>query len=204
MFIISVGFIVGMIIAGIPLNNLTLFVSALGVGIGFGLQSLISNLISGLIIAFEKPVYVGDYIEIEGTRGRVTDIGMRATTVDTADGAEYVIPNGDLVSKVLKNWTLSSKNYKIDTSFMVDHLNDPEMITELVKEVMHEHPIVLPYPKPKVYLQEILPNAMKFSVSCWISNIVEAGNTKSELLKKLHQRLEAAGVKYPKQNKMDD
>ncbi|HEX5668682.1 MAG TPA: mechanosensitive ion channel domain-containing protein, partial [Chitinophagaceae bacterium] len=200
LFVISLGFILGLVIAGIPLNNLTLFVSALGVGIGFGLQSLIGNLISGIIIAFEKPIYVGDIIEVEGSRGRVTDIGIRATKVDTADGAEFIVPNGELISKVLKNWTLTSRNFKIDTEFSVDHSNNPQFITDLVADVLKETPFILPFPKPKVQLQEIAPLFMRFSVSCWINNITESGQLKSELLKKIHLRMDEAGVVYPRKS----
>jgi potassium-dependent mechanosensitive channel len=198
LFILSSGFIMGLILAGIPLNNLNLFVSALGVGIGFGLQSMILNLISGIIIAFEKPIYVGDIIEIEGTRGRVTDIGLRATKVDTADGAVFVVPNGELTSKVLKNWTLTSRTYKIETTISVDHNNNPNMVAELVEEVLKETPFILPFPKPKIQLEEIAPQAIRFSVSCWIGNISESGRLQSELLKKIHTRLGEANVVYPK------
>jgi small-conductance mechanosensitive channel len=200
LFVISLGFIIGLVLAGIPLTNLNLFVSALGVGIGFGLQSLISNLISGIIIAFEKPIYVGDIIEIEGSRGRVTDIGIRATKVDTADGAEFIVPNGEMISKVLRNWTLTSRNFKIDTSFCVDHSNNANMVSDLVEDILKETDFILPYPKPKVYLQEIAPQFMQFGLSCWISNITESGHLKSELLKKIHTKMEEAGVKYPKKS----
>jgi small-conductance mechanosensitive channel len=198
LFLISSGFIMGLILAGIPLNNLNLFMSALGVGIGFGLQSMILNLISGIIIAFEKPIYVGDIIEIEGARGRVTDIGLRATKVDTADGAEFIVPNGELTSKVLKNWTLTSRTYKIETTFSVDHSNNPNMVAELVEEVLKETTFIMPFPKPKVQLEEIAPQAIRFTVSCWIGNISESGRLRSELLKKIHTRLGEANVVYPK------
>jgi len=198
LFVIASGFVLGLILAGIPLNNLNLFVGALGVGIGFGLQSLIANLISGIIIAFEKPIYVGDIIEIEGSRGRVTDIGMRATKVDTADGAEFIVPNGEMISKVLKNWTLTSRHYKLETSFSVDHTNNPNMVAELVEEVLKETTFLLPFPKPKVQMEEIGPQAIRFSISCWIGNITESGFLKSELLKKIHTRLDQAGIVYPR------
>jgi small-conductance mechanosensitive channel len=198
LFVIALGFIIGLVLAGIPLNNLNVFMGALGVGIGFGLQSLIANLISGIIIAFEKPIYVGDIIEVEGARGRVTDIGIRATKVDTADGAEFIVPNGELISKVLKNWTLTSRNFKIDITFEVDHANNAEMVAELISDVANEMPFILQIPKPKVQLKEILPIGMQFGVSCWISNITESGALKSELLKKIHIRMDEAGVVYPK------
>ena len=121
LMIISAGFVVGMLVAGIPLSNINLIIGAFSVGIGFGLQHIINNLISGIIIAFEKPIYVGDIIEVDGVTGKVTDIGMRATKVDTSDGAEYIIPNGELISKKMKNWTLSSKKFKVEMNLSVSH-----------------------------------------------------------------------------------
>jgi small-conductance mechanosensitive channel len=201
LFVIASGFILGLVLAGIPLTNLNLFVGALGVGIGFGLQSLISNLISGIIIAFEKPIYVGDIIEIDGSKGKVTDIGIRATKVDTSDGAEYIVPNGELISKVLKNWTLTSRIFKIESSFSIDHSNNPTMVAELVEDLLKETSFILPLPKPKVQVQEIAAHSVRFTVSCWIGNITESGFLKSELLKKIHNRLDGAGVLYPKNQK---
>lgn len=197
LFIIAGGFILGLVMAGIPLNNLNLFVGALGVGIGFGLQSLIANLISGVIIAFEKPIYVGDIIEVEGSRGRVTDIGLRATKVDNGDGAEFIVPNGELISKTLKNWTLTSRTFKIDTTFVVAHTNDAEKITAMVNEVIGDSNYILSNPKPRILLQEIGQSGMKFALSCWIANIREANYLKSELLKMIHLKFDQAGVKYP-------
>jgi small-conductance mechanosensitive channel len=197
-FILSLGFILGMIIAGIPLNNISLFVSALGVGIGFGLQNLIGNLISGLIIAFEKPVYVGDIIEVEGVRGRVTDIGLRSTKVDTYDGAEYIIPNGELVGRILKNWTLTSKNFKIDITLQVGIKNDPEKVNALIEEVFDQNQlIILSQPSPRIRLHNITANALEYELSCWVSNIAEAKNIKSELLVAIHAKLAQNEISYP-------
>jgi small-conductance mechanosensitive channel len=199
LFIIAGGFVLGMAIAGIPLNNLNLFVGALGVGIGFGLQSFFSNLISGLIIAFEKPVYVGDIVELEGgTKGRVTDIGLRSTTVDTADGAEYVIPNNEMVGKVLKNWTLTSKLFKIEIEFTADHENDPDTIFRIANESIKQVKDIMPHPAPAVRFLNIRNNGIQFGISCWVRSIGEAKKVKSELLTNLHRELVKAGIKYAK------
>jgi small-conductance mechanosensitive channel len=187
-----------MIIAGIPLNNLNLFVSALGVGIGFGLQSLIANLISGIIIAFEKPVYVGDIIEVDGTRGRVTDIGIRATTVDTTDGAEFIVPNGDMIGKVLKNWTLTSKHFKVETNINTSLDADPVTVIALINEIFDEVPKVLTKPKRSATLTEILPHSLHFSVSCWVNSISDAKQVKNEILTRIHAKFREAGIRYPK------
>ena len=132
--IISAGFIIAMIVAGIDLSKINLIIGALGVGIGFGLQSIINNLVSGLILAFERPIYVGDIIEVDNVKGRVKDIGLRATTIDTMEGAEFIVPNGELISKKMKNWTLTSKNFKIEIKIIVSLDNKAEdVISELDK-----------------------------------------------------------------------
>jgi potassium-dependent mechanosensitive channel len=105
LFVISTGLIIAMIVAGIDLSKVNLIIGAMGVGIGFGLQNIINNVVSGLILAFERPIYVGDIIEIDNVKGKVTDIGLRATTIDTMEGAEFIVPNGELINKKMKNWT---------------------------------------------------------------------------------------------------
>jgi potassium-dependent mechanosensitive channel len=199
LFIIAAGFILGMAIAGIPLDNLNLFVGALGVGIGFGLQSFFANLISGIIIAFEKPLYVGDIVELEdGTRGRVTDIGLRSTTVDTYDGAEYIIPNNEMIGKVLKNWTLTSKLYKLQLEFNVDHDNDPETVQKIASTAAQQIKEIMPKPAPAAQFLNIRSNGLQFEIACWVKNIAVAKRVKSQLLTTLHKELMAAGVKYPR------
>jgi small-conductance mechanosensitive channel len=204
LFIISLGFIIGMIIAGIPLNSVSLFFGALGVGIGFGLQGLIANLISGIIIAFEKPVYVGDIIEVDGQRGRVTDIGLRATKVDTSDGAEYVIPNGELTSRTMKNWTLTSKNYKLENIIQVDLKNDAGKVAELLEESLRDVKGVIHLPPPMIRLKEITPSSLKFKVSCWLGDIGMANLVQHELLQKIHQKLDESGISYPRKKDGED
>jgi potassium-dependent mechanosensitive channel len=203
LFIISAGFILAMLAAGIPLSNASLIIGAFGVGIGFGLQHIISNLVSGVIIAFEKPIYVGDIVEIEGIKGKVTDIGLRATRIDSTDGAEYIVPNGDLISKVMKNWTLSSKNFKIEMNIAIGLDNDIDEVTEILTRVLEKTTNVLKYPIPKVILKDLRPNALEFLVSCWVADIAAANNVRNELLTAMHKSLKEGGIEYPRQMKQD-
>ncbi|MCU0382324.1 MAG: mechanosensitive ion channel, partial [Chitinophagaceae bacterium] len=203
-FYLSGGFIIGMVMAGIPLNSVSLFFGALGVGIGFGLQGLIANLISGIIIAFEKPLYVGDIIEVDGQRGRVTDIGLRATKVDTSDGAEYVIPNGELITRTMKNWTLTSKNYKLENVIQVDLKNDAEQVAELLEESLRDVKGVIHLPPPMVRLKEITSSSLKFKVSCWLGDIGMANLVQHELLQKIHRKLDESGISYPRRKDVED
>ncbi len=202
--ILSAGFFIGLIVAGIPLSNLNLFVGALGLGIGFGIQQLVNNLLSGIIIAFEKPVYVGDIIEVEGVKGRVTDIGLRATRVDTTDGAELVIPNGELTSRIMKNWTLTSKLFKLENTIQVDLSNDPDRISGLIHDCLKDVKGVMDLPPAQVRLREITPVSLRFSVSCWVNDIAAAGPVQHDVLKKIHQAFDASGVKYPRKKDHDD
>ena len=163
------------------------------------MQSFFANLISGIIIAFEKPLYVGDIVELEGgTRGRVTDIGLRSTTVDTADGAEYIIPNNEMIGKVLKNWTRTSKLYKLQVEFNVDHENDPETVQRIASTAAQQIKEIIPKPAPAVQFLNIRSNGLQFEISCWVKSIAEAKKVKSQLLTMLHKELMAAGVKYSK------
>jgi small-conductance mechanosensitive channel len=204
LFILASGFIIGMIIAGIPLDSISLFFGALGVGIGFGLQGLIGNLISGIIIAFEKPVYVGDIIEVEGQRGRVTDIGLRATKIDTHDGAEYIVPNSSLTSQITKNWTLTSKHFKLEQVIQVDLHNEADKVIAVLENAVKYVPGIQSSPPPVIRIEEISPSALKFSVSCWINDIVKAKAIKSDLLRQIHQSLEEAKIDFPKRSLQDE
>ncbi len=196
--IISAGFIIAMIVAGIDLTKINLIIGALGVGIGFGLQNIINNLVSGLILAFERPIYVGDIIEVDHVKGRVTDIGLRATTIDTMEGAEFIVPNGELISKKMKNWTLTSKNFKIEIQIMVSLDNRAEDVISELKKAIEKTNAIRDYPPAKVTLKEILPGALSFSVDCWINDISKSGVVRNELLKNIHQSLQEGGITYPK------
>ena len=203
LFIISAGFVIAMLAAGIPLSNASLIIGALGVGIGFGLQHIIGNLVSGIIIAFEKPIYVGDIVEVDGIRGKVTDIGLRATRIDSTDGAEYIVPNGDLISKMMKNWTLSSKSFKIEMNIEVGLDNETQLVTEAINSVINSLSAIQKNPLPKVILNDIKSNALEFQVSCWVSDIALSGTVRNELLVKIHKALRDAGVSFPRTSKQD-
>lgn len=198
LLVITAGFIVAMIVAGIDLSKVSLIFGALGLGIGLGLQNIINNVVSGLILAFERPIYVGDIIEIDSVKGKVTDIGLRATTIDTMEGAEFIIPNGELITKKMKNWTLSSKNFKIDIQILVGKDNDAEQVISQLNKAIQQTKGIQEYPPPKVTLNEIKPNALDFSVNCWVSDITKSALTRNELLKNIHLSLQEGLISYPK------
>ena len=114
LLILTAGFFLGILASGIPLDKVTIVIGALGVGIGLGLQNIVNNLVSGVILAIERPIQVGDLIEITGNTGRVKEIGIRSSRIVTPEGAEIIIPNGDMLSQKLINWTLNNSHMRVD------------------------------------------------------------------------------------------
>jgi small-conductance mechanosensitive channel len=126
--IIAIGFIAAVSVLGIRLDRLTIVLSALGVGIGFGLQGLVNNVVSGFVLLTERPIRLRDKIEIEDVLGHVSDIGIRASTIRTFDGAEVIVPNGDLISQRVVNWTLSARRQRVTIPVGVAYGTDPNEV----------------------------------------------------------------------------
>ena len=133
--LLMLGLMVALAAAGFEVSQLALVLGALSVGIGFGLQTVVNNFVSGLILMFERPIQPGDTVELSGTVGTVRDIGMRATTFTTFEGADVVVPNGMLLSEKLINWTLSTNTRRIDIPVGVAYGSDPERVRALLTEV---------------------------------------------------------------------
>ena len=146
--VISLGFLIALSIAGIPLDRLAIVLGAFSVGIGFGLQTVVNNFVSGLILMFERPIQIGDAVEVSGLVGRVRRIGVRASTIETFDGAEVIVPNGTLVSSQLINWTLSSRSRRIEIQVGVAYGTDPEKVLALLRDAPKGQPGVLSQPEP--------------------------------------------------------
>jgi len=144
--IITTGFIIGVIASGIPLTQLTVLMGALGVGIGFGLQNIFNNLVSGLIIAIEKPFSVGDMVELGKDTGWIKEIGIRASNMQTFEGAEIIVPNGELISNKVTNWTLSNKRRRIEIGIGVSYKSDPHKVHDLMLSVLENHPEIRNFP----------------------------------------------------------
>jgi|GEM_PF-2554929 len=204
LLIIGAGFIVGMIAAGIPLSNINLIIGALGVGIGFGLQNIVGNLVSGVILAFEKPIYVGDVIEMDGIKGKVSEIGIRATTLDIAEGSQYIIPNAELISKNMKNWTLASKAIRVETQVSTAISNDPEKVLVLLRESVTGSKTTSRTRPPKISLREIKAQSMIFGLQFWVDDIQASDAARTEVLKTVHAAFAQEGITYPKPEKNDD
>jgi small-conductance mechanosensitive channel len=138
--VIAVGAVLAVLASGTELTRVTVLVGTLGVGIGFGLQDVVNNFVSGLILLYERPVQVGDVIQVGDVEGIVRRIGIRSSTVFTEQGSEVVVPNAHLISNEVTNWTLSDKRRRTDIDVAVAEAASPERVGELLLQVAGAHP----------------------------------------------------------------
>ncbi len=165
--VVTIGSVVAIGAAGLDLTKFTIVVGALGVGIGFGLQNAVNNFVSGLILLFERPINVGDKIEIADVSGMVKDIGIRATVVQTWQGAEVIVPNATLISENLVNWTLSDVRRRMDIPVGVAYGSPAERVIELLTEVARSHVEVLDDPEPVAIFTGFGDSSLNFELRSW-------------------------------------
>jgi small-conductance mechanosensitive channel len=192
-----IGFIVAIVVAlgeiGIDPQKIALVAGALSVGIGFGLQSIVSNFVSGLILLAERPIRVGDQIVVKSEEGFVRRISVRATEIETFEKASVIIPNSELITGVVKNWThantLGRLNMKVTTGYDVD----AEKVIAMLKRCVTEHRGVLQQPAPAVLLTEF-GTALTFEVFCIVPNLADRGAVKSDLHVAILRAAREAGI----------
>lgn len=182
---------------GIDLQKIALIAGALSVGIGFGLQSVVSNFVSGLILLAERPIRVGDSIVVKGEEGWVRRIRVRATEIETFERASVIIPNSELITGVVKNWTHANTMGRIIIKAGVDYESDPEQVRDLLLECAREHPQVVDVPPPRALLLNFGDNALEFELRCVVADFDRSLIVKSDLYFAILKRLRAAGIRIP-------
>jgi len=192
---VTIGCVIAVIAAGLDLSRLTIVIGALGVGIGFGLQNAVNNFVSGLILLFGRPINVGDKIEIGNVSGVVKDIGIRATVVQTWQGAEVIVPNATLISDNLINWTLSDDRRRMEIPVGVAYGSPTEKVIELLTEVARAHDEVLEDPEPKAIFTGFGDSALDFELRAWTRGDFVA--TASDLRVGIDQTLAEHGIEIP-------
>ena len=195
--IITFGFFVAVRAMGFELSQLTIIFGALSVGIGFGLQSIFNNLVSGLILIFERPIHIDDTIEVNNMVGLVRSIGIRTSNIRTLDGAEVLIPNGLLISNEVINWTLSDKKRRIEVRVGVAYGSDVKKVTELLYEVLKEHKEAIHNPPPMVVFDEFGDSSLNFRALFWTDNYGEWLRIRSEILFAVNDILEKENIVIP-------
>lgn len=196
-FLVTIGFILALLVSGIPIDRLTIILGALSVGIGFGLQNIVNNLISGIILIFEKPIQVGDLVELQQYTGFVKDIGIRSSIIRTYDGAEVIVPNGNLVSQEVINWTLSNRQRRVEIRVGVAYGSDVKKVTEVLTNVLESHEKVMKYPTPAVLLDGFGDSSVDFRLLFWTSDIDNWLRTRSDLSTSIYNALDEAGISIP-------
>jgi small-conductance mechanosensitive channel len=156
-----------LVLVDIPLTIFAFAGGALAIGIGFGAQHLLQNLISGLMLLIEKPIRVGDWVEVEGLTGTVTSIGLRFSTLLSASGTENLVPNSVLVQKNLINWTYSSPEVRREIEVWVNDQADPAVVSDLLLSSAQSHPVVLEKPESRVLLDSFTERGMLFKLQFW-------------------------------------
>jgi potassium-dependent mechanosensitive channel len=178
----TAGFLIAVAAAGIPINKISILIGALGVGIGFGLQNLVNNLVSGIIIAFERPIQIGDTIEVGGKNGTVQEIGVRSSQISNGDGANIIVPNGDLLSQQLINWTLHNRNKRVKIQISVPYKSDFRKARDLILEEMKKNDKIMREPPPAVSVETFANNSVNFEISFWVPDMSEVTSFRNELM----------------------
>ena len=190
------GFFIAITVAGVDLSSFGLIAGALGVGIGFGLQGIVANFIAGIVIAFERPVQVGDTIEIDTVMGDVLSIGVRSVTIRTFSGSEVIVPNSSLIINDVINWTLTDRRKRRDINVSVAYGTDPHVVLELLKKVANDHPDVLKVPAPWALFDGFGDSSLDFRIRIW-TTMDNGVTTKSEVAINIYDALADAGIEIP-------
>ena len=195
--ILVIGFMVLIKLLGFKFGDIAIIGGALGVGIGFGLKEIVNNFVSGLILLFERPVKVGDIIVVGQDMGEVTSLGLRATTVQTFDNAEIVIPNAELITCSVTNWTLAEKRVRVKIPIGVAYGTDVSAVLKMLLSCAGSNPIVLTKPPPRALFLAFGDSSLNFELRAWISDFNDSLTVRSELNQDIENEFQMAGVEIP-------
>lgn len=182
--------------AGLEPSKLTMLTGAFGVGLGFGLQNVVSNFVSGIILSLERPVRIGDVVEIGELFGQVSAIGFRSSTVRTWDGADVIVPNSDFISKSVVNWSLTDPLRRTEIQIGIAYGTDPNRVLAILSDIVHGHPGVLQSPEALITFDQFGENSLNFTVRFW-SKIDDRVKIRSELNILINDALNKAGISIP-------
>jgi potassium efflux system protein len=195
--VVGVGFLAAILASGMDVTRFTVILGTLSVGIGFGLQNVVNNFVSGLILLYERPIRVGDVIDVGTASGMVSHIGIRSSTIKTFQGAEVVMPNSTLVSNQLVNWTLSDQVRRVEIDVGVAYGSDVARVQELLLEAARGNPDVMPSPAPMVLFTGLGDSALNFQLRVWTGQFDRYVAIASELRGAIVAKLDAAGISIP-------
>ncbi|RYE36980.1 MAG: mechanosensitive ion channel [Sphingobacteriaceae bacterium] len=191
------GFLLAIIASSIPIEKINIIIGALSVGIGFGLQTIVNNLVSGVILAFEKPVQIGDIIEVGGHAGSIKEMGIRASKIATSDGSEIIIPNGDLLSQHLTNWTLSNNNRRVELIVGVAYGSELDKVRKLLYHLIMDREYVMKTPQPMVLIHNFGDNSVDFRILFWVEDLTKWLELKSRVMSDIYETFYQEKIEIP-------
>jgi potassium-dependent mechanosensitive channel len=192
--VLLVGFIAGLAALGLDMTKVTILAGAFSLGVGFGLQNIVNNFVSGLILLFERPVNVGDVIQIDDATGIVERIGIRASIIRTANGSEVIVPNGKLISDRVTNWTLSNRQRRIEIPVATATGTDPKRIIDLLQSVASKHAEVEDHPPPQAVVVKLGSDSLGFELRVWTNCVAEWAAVRSDLAVAISDALAAENI----------
>jgi small-conductance mechanosensitive channel len=198
---VAIALLVGLSIAGVELANLALIAGALSVGIGFGLQNIVNNFISGVILLFERPVKTGDWIVVGGTEGFVKKISIRSTQIQTFDRSDVIVPNSELISSQVTNWMFRDHIGRVVVPVGVAYGSDVEKVRSILLDIAYQHPLVISdspvLPKPNVLFRTFGDSSLDFEIRCFIGEIDSRLSVISEMNFSIDKAFRDAGIEIP-------
>jgi small-conductance mechanosensitive channel len=195
--VVVVGGFVALSVFGFDLTSFALIAGALGVGIGFGLQNVVNNFVSGLILLFERPIRVGDVVVLGEDWGTVRKIGLRSTVIVTFNGAEMIVPNGELIASKVTNWTLSTPRARLVLPVGAAYGSDPARVIAVLEEVGRAYPLALGEPPPMAIFTGFGDSSLDFELRVWLGAFEQLLQAKSELASAIVQRFASEGISIP-------
>ncbi len=196
--LIAIGFYVAFQAVGFDLSSLAIVAASVGVGVGFGLQNIINNFVSGIIILAERPISIGDRIEVAGVAGRVTKIQLRSTTVVTNDNITMIVPNADFISNTVTNWSHGDPKVRIRVPVGVAYGSDLKLLQQLLLEAAGEHPKALRDPSPVVLFNEFGDSSLNFELGVWTQEMTATPiHFTSEMNFIIEQKLRENDIEIP-------
>jgi small-conductance mechanosensitive channel len=193
----TIGSILGLGMLGMDLTRVSVLAGALGVGIGFGLQSVVNNFVCGLILLFERPIHVGDTIEVGELLGEVRRIGFRASTVRTFKGSDIIVPNTQFITANVTNWTFSDRLRRIDLPVGVSYASAPQRVIELLEELARSNRKILQHPAPQCLFVNYGDSSINFELRAWTEQFADFAAIRSELNSAIYDAVHAAGMSFP-------
>ncbi|RFM34350.1 mechanosensitive ion channel domain-containing protein [Chitinophaga silvisoli] len=194
LILLVLAFLLAISASGLPVDKITVILGALGVGIGLGLQSIVNNFVSGIILIFDRPLRIGDTVEIGSKKGRVKEIGIRSSTLLTEDGAEVILPNGDVLSKEITNWTLSNNNARINFNYKVAKLEDAATVKQELKDLIAANDQVMARREIEIIMNFVSATVMSVRIAFWCRDIMKVSVVEAEINNAIYNYFEQKGI----------